>query len=171
MIHEQLLTLAVPIGSIQMDPHNARLRTPKNLDAIKSSLTKFGQRKAIVVNKATGYIEAGNGTYQAAREMGWEEIAAIFVEDGDKEAKAYAIADNQSGLLAIWDEEELLSQLQEIGDVDDLGFDEGDLSQLEEQVKQGDADPTKVVFPEFDESIAKEVEYHECPKCSHKWPK
>lgn len=26
-------------------------------------------------------------------------------------------------------------------------------------------------FKEYDESIADEVEYHECPECGHKWPK
>lgn len=133
MIHEQLKTLAVPLGTVQMDPHNARRRTPKNLEAIKNSLTKFGQRKAIVVNKATGYIEAGNGTYQAAQELGWQEIAAIFVEDGDKEAKAYAIADNRTSELAEWDEDELLAQLQDLEDTSELGFDDEDIKKLAEE--------------------------------------
>lgn len=31
--------------------------------------------------------------------------------------------------------------------------------------------PPDVEFPEYDESIADEVEYLECPECGHRWPK
>jgi len=31
--------------------------------------------------------------------------------------------------------------------------------------------PLDIEFPEYDESIADEVEYLECPECGHKWPK
>ena len=32
-------------------------------------------------------------------------------------------------------------------------------------------DPNSIEFPEYDESVADEVEYIECPKCGHRWPK
>ena len=32
-------------------------------------------------------------------------------------------------------------------------------------------DPDSIEFPEYDESVADEVEYIECPECGHKWPK
>jgi len=31
--------------------------------------------------------------------------------------------------------------------------------------------PPNVEFPEYDESVAGEVEYVTCPECGHKWPK
>ena len=31
--------------------------------------------------------------------------------------------------------------------------------------------PPIVEFPEYDESVADEVEYIECPECGHRWPK
>ena len=31
--------------------------------------------------------------------------------------------------------------------------------------------PPNVEFPEYDESVADDVEYITCPECGHKWPK
>jgi hypothetical protein len=30
--------------------------------------------------------------------------------------------------------------------------------------------PPGIEFPEYDESTADDVKYHECPECGHKWP-
>ena len=46
---------------MHFDPANARKHSERNLDAIKGSLAKFGQRKPIVVDRR-GRILAGNGT-------------------------------------------------------------------------------------------------------------
>ena len=78
-ISEQLQPLAVSIDNIALDPKNARLHPDLNLKAIKKSLEIYSQRKPIVVNKNTGFIEAGNGLLAAARALGWEEIAVVFV--------------------------------------------------------------------------------------------
>jgi len=60
-----------------------------------------------VVNKRTGNVEAGNGTLQAALELGWTHIAAVYVDDDPTTAAAFGIADNRSGELAEWDTEAL----------------------------------------------------------------
>jgi len=44
-----LAHLSLSIDSLHPDPSNARKHSQRNLDAIKASLAKFGQRKAIVV--------------------------------------------------------------------------------------------------------------------------
>jgi len=101
-IIESLKPLAVSIDSIKNDPHNVRSHSERNIDVIKKSLETYGQRKPIVVNQ-DGIIEAGNGMYQAARELSWTEIAAVRVDDKEEVAKAFGIMDNQSALLAEWD--------------------------------------------------------------------
>jgi hypothetical protein len=102
-IVDELKPLAIPIDSIQLDPRNARKHPEANIEAIKRSLQAYGQRKPIVVNSETGYIEAGNGMWQAAKELGWKKIAAIRVKDDPSMATGYALMDNQSALLAEWD--------------------------------------------------------------------
>jgi len=119
-IAEQLRTLAVSIDKITPDPKNARVHPELNINAIKKSLEVYGQRKPIVVNRNTGIIEAGNGLYEAAKALGWQEIAVVYVNDDKDTAASYGLMDNKSALLADWD----LPNLREIlGDLDTRTFD------------------------------------------------
>jgi DNA modification methylase len=115
------------ISDLTLDPQNARLHSQKNLDAIKASLTKFGQRKPIVVTN-NGVVLAGNGTLEAAKALGWDHIdVATAPADWDEAtARAYALADNRTAELAEWDENVLAKQLLELldedYDIEALGF-------------------------------------------------
>lgn len=119
-------TETIKLASLALDPRNARKHDKKNIAAIKGSLKAFGQQKPIVVD-GDGIIIAGNGTYVAAKELGWDEIAIYRTELKGDEAKAYALADNRSGELAEWDDailDETLKELISSGiDVAELGFD------------------------------------------------
>lgn len=107
------------ISDLDLDPNNARKHSQKNLDAIKASLTKFGQRKPIVINHK-GVVLAGNGTVEAAKDLGWDHIdVAVVPADWDEAtARAYALADNRTAELAEWDENVLAKQLLELLDED-----------------------------------------------------
>ena len=107
------------ISDLTLDPQNARTHSQKNLDAIKKSLTQFGQRKPIVVTH-DGLVLAGNGTMEAAKSLGWDHIdVTITPADWDlNTARAYALADNRTAELAEWDENVLAKQLLELIDAD-----------------------------------------------------
>lgn len=119
-IAEQLRPLAVAIGSIDLDPANARKHPAESLSAVRGSLRSFGQRKPIVVNRRTGTVLAGNGTLTAARDLKWTHIAAVFVDDDPATAAGYAIADNRTAELSEWGQDELAALLEavETGDSD-----------------------------------------------------
>ena len=123
-IHEDLRHLAVPVGDLVLDPANVRKHPTRNLEAIRGSLAKFGQRKPIVVQKEGMVVRAGNGTLEAAKALGWEHIAALVVDENDVQATAFAIADNRTGELAEWDYQELGVQLEAL---QNEGFDLGEL--------------------------------------------
>jgi DNA modification methylase len=129
------------IVDLLLDPENARKHSKKNLDAIKASLTKFGQRKPIVINNK-GVILAGNGTVEAAKDLGWDHIeVAIVPADWDEAtARAYALADNRTAELAEWDENVLAKQLLELidedFDIEAIGF---ELPEPEIQLEPDDA--------------------------------
>jgi len=116
----------VNIDDLDLDPRNARKHDEKNLKAIADSLDLFGQRKPIVVWGRT--VVAGNGTMAAARTLGWKEITVARVPDDwtADQVKAYALADNRSAELAVWDDQVLASQLLELQeaefDIELLGF-------------------------------------------------
>jgi DNA modification methylase len=107
------------IVDLLLDPENARKHSQKNLDAIKASLTRFGQRKPIVIN-SKGVVLAGNGTVEAARHLGWDhiDVAVVPIDWDEATARAYALADNRTAELAEWDESVLAKQLLELMDED-----------------------------------------------------
>jgi hypothetical protein len=117
------------VSALSYDPDNVRQHDVANLQAIMKSLSEFGQRKPIVVSPA-GVVIAGNGTLQAAKSLGWSEIATVEVPADwtPEQAKAFAIADNRTAELASWNQEKLalqLGELQEAGyELEDLGFTE-----------------------------------------------
>jgi ParB-like chromosome segregation protein Spo0J len=118
MIIESLRSLAVSVSTLTLDPDNVRLHDDKNLDAIKKSLSRFGQRKPVVVRRSDRVVIAGNGTLTAAKGLGWSEVAAVFVDDDSVTSKAYAIADNRTAELAQWDDQELVRTLDLIRESD-----------------------------------------------------
>ena len=116
------------LAELKPDPQNARTHDERNLEAITESLTRFGQRKPIVITPE-GVILAGNGTYTAATKLGWNTIeVAVTPADWDyATARAYALADNRSAELAAWEPRILADQLVELDaegwDITALGFD------------------------------------------------
>ena len=122
----------VPLDSLHLDPANVRSHGPRNLEAIQSSLARFGQQKPIVVDQA-GVIRAGNGTYEAARALGWDSIGVVVTDLDGMEAAAFAIADNRTAELAEWDTAALATLLTELRAEDALsgvGFDDSEIDEL-----------------------------------------
>ena len=133
----------VLIEKLKPDENNARRHGDRNIDMIKKSLETFGQQKPIVITKDLSVV-AGNGTLQAAKELGWKDIGVIETELSGKKAVAYAIADNQTAALAEWDAPQLMATMQDLQEFDvDLanacGFDDDELSQVMKSAA-GDAD-------------------------------
>lgn len=116
----------VSLSSIAQDPNNVRRHPTKNLAAIKGSLAKFGQQKPIVIDDR-GIILAGNGTYAAALELGWDTIKVVVTDIKESFLKtAFALADNRTAELAEWDLDGLDVQLgllkAEDFNIGDIGF-------------------------------------------------
>jgi len=152
-IAEDLRDLATPITQIRPDPKNRRVRTKRNLAAIRASLSRFGQLKPIVVHHETNTCVAGNGTLQVAAEMGWTHVAAnrwrgITLE----EARAFALADNRSAELSIWDRDGLVDELRDLDakgvELPGLGWSDKELARMlalpEEQTTEP-GDPPEIV--------------------------
>ncbi len=141
--------IKVPISSLVNDPNNARKHGTKNIAAIKGSLAKFGQQKPIVID-AKNIIIAGNGTLEAAKQLGWTHINAVVTELDDLGKMAFALADNKTSELAEWDDPILAEQLDWLDkqdfDISDIGFEpvnmdfdpgtEGEQGKLDEKQKK-----------------------------------
>jgi ParB-like chromosome segregation protein Spo0J len=168
MIVEQLRPLAIDIEAISYDPTNARKHDEKNLETIKSSFVKFGQRSPIVCQKTEGgiIVRAGNGRLRAAKELGWKEIAAVVIEEDNVTATGYSILDNRSGELSEWDQDILkdlmVSLKEEDIDLEEIGFDVKDLEQLD-----FDLSLDTIADPESKEDGNKDKKLKVCPECGH----
>ncbi len=125
----------VNIDDLLLDPNNARKHSLKNIDAIKGSLTKFGQQKPVVIDKKN-IIVAGTGTVYAAKELGWKEIQVVRTDLDGFMQSAYALADNRTAELAEWDEDILKGSLAALElenfDLESIGFNNNDMKFLDE---------------------------------------
>ena len=119
-------------------------------------------------------MRAGNGTLEAARQLGWSEIQITRADLSGHDAAAFAIADNRSAELAEWDELALAETLRSLESEDfelaAVGFTEDELNArlaaLTDAILPPDADGK-----EYDESVENEVVYCTCPECEHTWPR
>jgi hypothetical protein len=165
MIAEGLQHLAQPITTLKPLPGNPRRG---NVEAVAKSYQQFGQRKPLVALK-DGTVIAGNHQLKAAQQLGWTEIAVVFVDDDEATAKAYALADNRTSDLGSYDTDALAELLADIAHDADLlgasGYTEKDLDLL----LSGTVEQTepKNSFTEID-PYEMQTDYR-CPSCNYEW--
>jgi len=144
MIAPDLKSLVVPIENLTPMAGNPR---KGDVDAVKRSYEKFGQRKPLVARRlgisdngfATGTVTAGNHQLEAARALKWKEIAVVFIDEDENTAKAFSLADNRTHDLGTYDEGELNTLLKEMEAFDaDLfaatGYNSGDIDVILESL-------------------------------------
>lgn len=111
VIVADLSHLAVPVEDLELLPGNPR---SGDVPAVAASLRTFGQRKPIVARRSDRTVVAGNHTLQAARSLGWESIAVVWVDDDDATAQAFALADNRTAELGGYDDAALAEMIASV---------------------------------------------------------
>jgi site-specific DNA-methyltransferase (adenine-specific) len=127
------------VASLKPLPGNPRRG---DVDAVAASLARFGQRKPIVVRASDRTITAGNHTWLAAQQLGWDEIAAVLVDDDDTTAQAFALADNRTAELGGYDDGLLLELIRAVGEADasaraDTGWSDEAIAELIDRIDPG----------------------------------
>jgi site-specific DNA-methyltransferase (adenine-specific) len=123
--------LTVAIANLRPYPGNPRRG---DVEAIKASLRAHGQYRPIVVNRPTMQVLAGNHTLEAAKQLGWEEIAATFLDVDNDQARRIVLVDNRTNDFAAYDTQALVDFLEELPELDGSGYDQADLDALLDQV-------------------------------------
>lgn len=130
-------------STLKLDERNARKHERRSVDTIKASLSTYGQQKPIVA-LTDGTVIAGNGTLEAARELGWERIAVVtFDTEDEARARAFAIMDNRSAELSSWDFDSLFSSLRTVGDYA-TGFSSEEIDGLIAHLTPPSKDPDEI---------------------------
>jgi ParB-like chromosome segregation protein Spo0J len=128
------------INQVALDKLKTYRNNPRkgNTALIADSLATYGQYKPITVNKRTGEILAGNHTYQAAKSLGWKDIAVTYVDvDDDRAARIVAI-DNRASDSGTYDNELLLELLETIGDLSNTGYTSDDIDDLLAEIQEAE---------------------------------
>lgn len=105
----------VPVA--QLTPHPANPRKG-DVGAIARSVQANGFYGAVVAQRSTGYILAGNHRWQAARQEGLQRVPVIWLDCSDDEARRILLADNKTNDQAGYDQEALARVLEEARVVD-----------------------------------------------------
>jgi hypothetical protein len=122
----------VEIDAVQPHPGNARRG---DVNAIANSLTAFGQRSKIIVQRSTNFIVKGNHTWKAAKQLGWTHVDVEFQDFDDVQARAYMLADNATSDKADYDKGALLNLLsQALPGLEGSGYTHDDFEALSEEV-------------------------------------
>ena len=137
----------------------------KNQQAIpkvKASLKEFGWRQPIVVD-SDGIIIVGHTRYLAALELGLIEAPVHVAENlTPSQVKAYRLADNRTNQEAMWDDELLKLEIEDLKELDfDLkltGFDDHELLGNQYSFVEPESS-TKEIDPD-DYKLE-----HRCPRC------
>jgi DNA modification methylase len=134
-------------------PYANNPRKKQAIDKVASSIKEFGWQQPIVVDESNVII-VGHTRYQAAQKLGLDK-APVQVAKGltDAQVKAYRILDNRANQDALWDDELLKIEVQDLDKMDiDLaltGFDDKELDKLLYEEKEGLTD---------EDAIPKDVE-------------
>lgn len=133
-IPDDLSGLLFPVEDLHELPGNPRRG---DVEAVKRSYVRFGQRKPIVARKdedGRAVVVAGNHQLKAVRELGWEQVAVVWADDlTEDEARGFALADNRVADLGGYDDADLLALLGSVDDTDLLaatGYTDGDIDLL-----------------------------------------
>lgn len=99
------------VETVSIDKIKPYENNPRNnddaVDAVANSIKEFGWQQPIVVDNGRVII-AGHTRYKAAKKLGYKEVPIVVADNLTKEqVNAYRLANNKSGELATWDDDEL----------------------------------------------------------------
>lgn len=121
---------AVPVALLQEHPDNPRRG---NDDALRSSVDALGFYGAVVVQRSTNRVLAGNTRLRVARAESAQTIPVVWVDVDDVTAKKILLADNRVSDYAFYDNAALLELLVDVNTTADLlgtGYHADDLNAL-----------------------------------------
>ncbi|HER6009663.1 TPA: ParB N-terminal domain-containing protein [Streptococcus pyogenes] len=138
---------------------------PRNNDEavgpVAESIKEFGFKVPIVVDK-NGEIINGHTRYKAAQKLGLETVPVIVADDlSEEQIKAFRLADNKVGEIAVWDLDLLNEELNDILDLDmsafgfELEIDDENQENLDADFEEIEDDSVLIVEAESEEELEK----------------
>jgi len=125
----------VSVEDLKPNPRNPNTHPARQVELLAKNVRYFGWRHPITVSKRSGFIVAGHGRLEAARDLGVQLVPVDYQDfASDNDEMAVLVADNRLAELASLDLNSLEGIIDElrVADFDTLltGFDETDLDSL-----------------------------------------
>ena len=117
----------VDVTSLKPHPSNPRIG---DLEAVKESIVANGFFGALIVQRSTNFILAGNHRYKAAVELEMKQVPVIWIDVDDDRALRILLADNRTSDAASYDESLLYELLNGLSDIVGTGYQSTDLEVL-----------------------------------------
>lgn len=118
-----------PIKRLKPYDNNPR-QNDRAVSAVAESIKRYGFRQPIVVDP-DGLIIVGHTRWKAAKKLKLKVVPVHVAHDlTPEEARAYRIADNKTGELAIWDYPLLRLELSQLKDIPLPGFTDTELKKI-----------------------------------------
>ena len=145
-----------PIDSLIQHPQNPR---QGDVESIRDSIEANGFYGAIVSQKSSGHILAGNHRLQAAIASGAERVPVIEIDCDDPTALKILLADNRTNDKASYDNDALVAILESLSSANDLdgtGYNQEDLDTLLRILESTGSNPIDAFdewegMPDFDQ--------------------
>ena len=141
-VQEVTLTKLVPYAK------NAKIHGSEQIEKLKASISEFGFVNPCLIDEDFNII-AGHGRVMAAKELGMDAVPCVFVEGlTDEQRRAYILADNRLGELGEWDMDMVMSELEELQDMDfNIELTGFDLPEDEEDAEVTEDEPPEKAEP------------------------
>ena len=164
----ELVKQVVKVVDVETLKHHPKNPRKGNIESIRESIRVNGFYGALVVQKSTNYVLAGNHRLKAAKAEGITEVPAAFVDVDDETAIKIVLADNRTNDVAEYDDAalaELLASVSNQYGFDGTGFDEEFLSGLISQMTVPDFQPAT----EEEQGRLDQKKPYVCPECGHEF--
>jgi hypothetical protein len=107
----------IDVSTIEEHPDNPRRGDD---DAVGESISRNGFFGAILVQKSTNLVIAGNTRFRVMRDEGSPTIPGFWVDCDDETALRILLADNRTSDLAFYDDQQLFTLLKQLVDSEGL---------------------------------------------------
>ena len=148
------------------NPRNWRRHPKAQQEALRGVLREVGWVQQVIENVRTGHLIDGHERVWSALQNDNANVPYLQVDLSEEEEALILATLDPLGAMAQTSKDAFDELLREV-----QSGEAGVQAMLAEVAERAGVVPPNVEFPEYDESVADDVEYITCPECGHKWPK
>jgi hypothetical protein len=138
------------ISQVTPYEHNPRINEAA-VEVVAESISEFGFKNPIIVDEHHVIVN-GHTRLKAAKKLGLETVPVIVADDlTDEQTRAFRLVDNKTAEFAMWDEEKLQQEIDDILDIDlnKFGFEEL-IEEAEQALEEENIYTDKIQSPQYE---------------------